>query len=318
MAKANQYEPACIPGSPYDTGNKKAGIKASITKSIYFKQLFEIAVSRVKATGLPDTVDMRYLMQQLIMNGYALWFNEKDMGDIVTSCGSFGPLNIYGIPTKRYPISTATTGIVFEPRTIKDSVLIYNNYSHTNDLLTIMEYAQKLENIDQMIQVNVKANKTPVFVVASKATGDQLSKKNIVRMLDENIPYIPVTDDFNAESLQSLNTSAPVVFDRLYQLKEQLMNEAVRFLGVANLTVKAEYTGAHEGATQNQVAYTYRRSFLQSLNDAADKINKNPYLETNNLHFEWAIEDEVDKIMGYEESEDNSYGISDNETEDSM
>ena len=122
--------------------------------------------------------------------------------------------------------------------------------------------------------INLNAQKTPYIL----ATDDKqrLTLENLYSQLDGNKPLI-VTDK-NAgtlDALKVLKTDAPYVADKIYQLKTQMWNEALTYLGISNLNIQKKERLISDEAIRSQggtIASRYSR--LESRREACEQINK--------------------------------------------
>ena len=65
------------------------------TYRLYLDQILEIAVSRYKWNGLPDTIDERFLELTLCgKNGTSLFFYDEDIGHLALPCTISGRWNV--------------------------------------------------------------------------------------------------------------------------------------------------------------------------------------------------------------------------------
>lgn len=198
----------------------------------YYNRLVELAMSRFEWTGLPDTIDPRFLELTLFARGACVFFNDDTLGYLALPVMLGGPLNVYRIPINRK--AYATNGYHAE-LTEDDSVIIFNNLLHTSSAPEIDDFAEKLYDIEQSIIVNAKAQKTPVLLSCSDQ--EKLTLKNAYMQYEGNMPVIYSYKDLDLNSaVKALNTGAPYVADRLYQLKTDIWNEALTYLGISNVS----------------------------------------------------------------------------------
>lgn len=237
----------------------------------YEDMLLNIALSRFEWDGLPDTCDMRYLEKALLFNGQALYLRDPDMDiDLTLKVVLSGKFDVYGIPTMRK--AYGQNGYTVN-RTPEDSVVIWNNLAHRPTFQWITNFAMRLYDLDRTIDVNARAQKTPVLVTCDE--NERLSFENIYAQYDGNRPVIYGTKGLNKDSLQVLRTDAPYVSDKIYQLKVNIWNEAMACLGVANLSMqKKERLISSEVDQQMGGTLAQRYSFVVARQEAADKINK--------------------------------------------
>ena len=235
----------------------------------YYRRFVELAVSMFKWDGLPDTVDERFLELTLFAYGSALWFRDEEIGDLALKFTSNNSFNVYRIPTGRRAI--ADNGYNAQ-RTINDSVIIWNNMLHTPTMPDIETFAYRLYNIDRTIDVNVNAQKTPILIRGSER--QILTLKNLYLKYNGNEPVVLADDNLSNQPLSSLKTDAPFVADRLYDLKAQIFNECLTFLGISNVSFqKKERMITDEVSSGQGAVIANRYSRLVARQAAAKQIN---------------------------------------------
>ena len=239
------------------------------TFEYYLNALTEIATSIFRWEGLPETVDVRFLERSLFYQGQVLYFNDDIIGDLCLPFASSGGFDVYQNPVIRR--AYASNGYSAY-RNESDSVIIYNNYSRTNTYYAIRNFAKTLTDIDRSIWVNAKAQKTPMLLRCKET--QRLTLENAYAQYDGNKPVIYGEKDFDANSISAINTGAPFVADRLYQLKTQLWNEALTYLGVSNVNfVKKERLISDEVIRSQGGTIASRFGRLEARKQAAKKIS---------------------------------------------
>lgn len=236
----------------------------------YFTRLQEICINMFEWSNLPETVDERFLELTLCEYGYAIYFNDEVIGDLVATSMIGGPLDVYRIPTRRtaYAVNGYQKNL-----TDKDSVLIFNNYLHTPSMLTIILYARRLYEIERTIDVNVKAQKTPVAILCDES--QLFTMKNVYEKYDGNEPVIFGARNLDMKGIQAMKTDAPFVADKLNILKRQIWNEAMTIFGVENANAeKKERLVTDEVLSNLGGVQAQRYVMLNSRRQAAKKINK--------------------------------------------
>ena len=236
----------------------------------YLSRLEEIAINMFEWKNLPDTVDERFLELTLCELGYAVYFNDEELGNLALTCNIGGPLNVYRIPTIRR--AYANNGY-YRELTEKDSVLIYNNYLHTPTMNTVTLYARRLYELERTIEVNVNAQKTPLIIACEEQ--QLLTFKNILKKREDNeLAIIGMKNIDYDNTLKTLDTTAPFVADRLQTLKENIWSEALTFFGVANTPSKRERVQTNEVNATLGGVQAQRLVMLNARRQAADQINK--------------------------------------------
>lgn len=235
----------------------------------YYNRLKEFAINMFEWSNVPDTIDVRFLELTLFEQGFALYFNDEVIGNLCLQCQIGGKLNVYRIPM--YRRAYAVNGYQKECDET-NSVIIYNNYLRTPTQLTIDLFARRLAEIERTIDVNVKAQKTPVAILASQ--DDVLSLKNLYAQYNGNEPVILPDKNLDLGRITSINTQAPFVGLELNQLKYDIWNEALAFCGIAQMNSKRERLVASEINTNIQSIEAQRAVMLNARQDAAEKINR--------------------------------------------
>ena len=237
----------------------------------YVDRLTELSISMFEWKGVPDTIDVRYIELQLFKNGRVVYFNDEVIGNLCLNCIVSGNYDVYGYPFLRRAYSEYNN----YQRMLKksNSVIIWNNFLRTNSMLDVEMFARRLYLIDRIIDVNVNAQKTPVLVQGSEKQRQTLI--NLYKEFDGNTPFIFGDKNLDINSLKAITTSAPYVSDKLYQLKTQMWNEALTYLGISNINIQKKERLITDEVTRNQggtIASRYSR--LESRRYAVKKINK--------------------------------------------
>ena len=242
----------------------------NLTYMQYLNRLTELSVSMFEWKNLPPTVDPRYLELHLFESGSVVYFNDEVIGNLCLDCLPSGRLDVYGNPVLR----RAYSGYNNYQKLLKESnsVIIWNNYLHTNSVLEVKMFAKRLYNLDRIIDVNANAQKTPVLIQGTEQ--QRLTLKNLYKEFDGNSPFIFGDKNLDLNSLKCLQTGAPYVCDKLYNLKQMYWNEALTYLGINNTGAqKRERMLAIESSQAQGGTISSRYSRLQSRREAVEKIN---------------------------------------------
>ena len=237
----------------------------------YFNRLRELSISMFEWENLPDTVDQRFLEMTLFEKGVGVFFKDDELDEhLALRVILNGDFNVYGIPKKRRAVANNGYNMQLDD---KNSVLIYNNYLHTNCVDDIRMYAMRLYNLDRAIDVNANAQKTPVLIQCNEQ--ERLTMLNLYKEFDGNSPVIYGDKNLNTKGISVLKTDAPYVCDKLYDLKTQIWNEALTYLGINNTNVtKKERMISDEVIRNSGGVIASRHSRLESRREACKQINK--------------------------------------------
>lgn len=258
---------------------KKRGVTSEFEDSLlmnnrtymqYLNRLTELSISMFEWKNLPETVDPRYIELHLFETGCVVYFNDEVIGNLCLDCIANGKLDVYGNPILR----RAYSGYNNYQKLLKEnnSVIIWNNYLHTNSVLDVKMFARRLYVLDRIIDVNANAQKTPVLVQGTEK--QRLTLLNLYKEFEGNAPFIFGDKNLDLNALKVLQTNAPYVADKIYQLKIQIWNEALTYLGISNINIQKKERLITDEVTRNQggtIASRYSR--LESRRQAVKKIN---------------------------------------------
>lgn len=249
---------------------EKSALLNNITYMQYFNRLTELAISMFEWQNLPPTVDPRYIELHLFQNGSVVYFNDDVVGNLCLDCLPNGNFDVYGNPVNRRAYSSYNN---YQRDLNEDnSIIIWNNYLRTNSIADIKLYSKRLYLLDRIIDVNANAQKTPVLLQGTET--QRLTLLNLYKEFDGNAPFIFGDKNLDLNALKSLNTGAPFVADKIYQLKTQIWNEALTYLGISNISIQKKERLITDEVSRNQggtIASRYSR--LQARREAVDKIN---------------------------------------------
>lgn len=236
----------------------------------YYNRLLELAINMYEWKNLPDTVDERYLELTLFSDGMAVFFQDDGgLGYLCLQCMIGGELDVYRIPIDR--TAYATNGYQMRLNN-QNSVIIFNNYTHTNSMRDVEMYARRLYEIERTIDVNVKAQKTPLLIRATES--QRLTMKNLYMQYDGNDPFIFGDKQLDIDGIKVLKTDAPYVADKLNILKRQIWNEALTYLGIENSNTEKRERLISDEITSNLGGVAAQRFCrLNARREAAEQIN---------------------------------------------
>lgn len=221
-------------------------------------------------SGLPPSVDPRFLEICLFNDGYCLYFDDEVMGNLALQCMIGGQLDVYNNPIER--TAYATNGYQ-NRKDNTNSVIIYNNYTHTNTAWGVNYFVRKLYELDRAIDVNIKGQRTPVLVKASEK--QRLTMMNLYMQYDGNQPFIFGDKNLDMDAMKVLRTDVPFISPDLQEMKQKIFNEALMFLGITSSnTDKRERLVTDEVLLNLGDVSAMRRCRLNSRQDACERINR--------------------------------------------
>ena len=237
----------------------------------YRNHLMMLAMSMFDWKKLPKSINKRFLEKTLYMRGAAVFFKDETLGFLCLPVAWAGPFDVYTDPKEYYAYSTS--GYKSKILDEGNSVIIWNNYLRIPSCYTVDFDAKRLANLEQTIDVNCNAQKTPIAVICSE--NERLSMLNLYAQYDGNAPFIYGQKDLNIKDIKAISTGAPFVADKLYQMKMQVWNEALTELGISNVSYQKKERLVSDEVIRNMggtIASRYTR--LEMRRDACDKINE--------------------------------------------
>ena len=283
-------------------GKKKTNFDDSLVLNMrtygqYLSILRQISVSMFEWKNTPPTIDSRYIEQALFYNAGAVYFNDEVMGNLALDVVCQGNFNVYGEPTRR--IAYSKYNKYQKKLSDNDSIIIWNNMDRTPTYPIIELFSQRLYNLDRIIDVNSNAQKTPVLLKCDQK--QRLTLLNAFKEMDGNSPVIFADNTFDENSIICLKTDAPYVCDKIYDLKTNIWNEALTYLGIPSANVmKKERLIKDEVLRGLGGTLANRYSRLSEREHAVEKINNmfGTGIEVN-------IRDEIDEIGQINAGADN-------------
>jgi len=277
----------------------ESAFKNKVAYLQYVERLTELSIAMFDWENLPDTVDARYLELALFTDGMTVFFKDDVIGYLCLKVMATAPWSVYEIPLGRR--AYAVNGYQKE-LTEDNSVIIYNNMLHTNSITMVRMFAERLYKLDRAVEINAEAQKTPILLQGSEQ--QRLTLLNLYKEYSGNAPVIHGDKNLDLNGLKVLKTDAPYVADKLYQLKTQVWNEALTYLGISNLNIQKKERLISDEAIRSQggtIASRYSR--LESRREACEKINEMFGLELD-VDFREDFRQTDDEYMIENETED--------------
>jgi Phage Connector (GP10) len=270
--------------------NNPAMNAQAMTEQMYIRILTELCANRFEWTGLPDSVNPRYLEVNLTWRALAVFYKDPDTDKFFAAQGApSGAVNFMDEPTsytiigptmqpKRlnampsYDLTpTGDTG----PRKDPECVPIWANYMRTPDLDVIHLYAHKLAKLDRSIEITADNMRKTKVIAAGE--NERLSAMNALKSITQGDEAIFVTDGGASmiSNMQVLDLGVdPLTLPNLQIAKSKMWNECMGLLGInnSNQDKKERLVAAEVGANDEQVAAT-RNIALNARQYACEQIN---------------------------------------------
>ena len=291
-------------------GNKNDRTQLDDNVNSYIKyrdQLMELGMSMIAWDFSKLSKEERSFLneRQIEMNEYfkgaTVFFKDEELGAFLCLPAILaGPFDLDDVPTRR----TAYAKNGYRKELNQDnSVVIYNNFLRKPSCYTVNHYASILSDLEESIKVNCKAQKTPVAILCSE--NERLTMMNLYEQYEGNYPFIFGEKDLNVKGVRSISTGAPLVADKLYQIKMQIWNEALTHLGISNISYQKKERLVSDEVIRNMggtIASRYSR--LECRREAVKKIKDMFNIEIN-VDFREDYRQTDDENMVKSESESN-------------
>lgn len=250
---------------------KRANL-SDLLNDLTFRVLYDkfklICMNAFEWENLPNGIKERHIERWLFANGKAVFFDDPDMGLMCMECQDSGRVNPYGDP-----VGYRAFGIGFQRYITADNcVVIENNKLRIPTDQFIMFYVNKLTEAERTMDVNVKANKTPVIILCDDK--DVLSFKNIFKQVDGNVPAIYADRALNIDGMTALDLKAKFLGNELMDYKRSVESELLTFLGINNSAVdKKERLITDEANANNELIESFFALQLEARERACKEIN---------------------------------------------
>lgn len=245
--------------------------------------LTEMALSAFKWSGVPESIDTRAMEYILLHYGILGLFTESG-GHLAAQCSYSNVMNMYYNPNEvwlfapngqtwtRHADVWVSDGEVMDA----DVAVCFDNMLRVPLVRYIDNYARRLAKYDRVADLNIDAQKTPWIVAGTEET--KRTRKAVIRKLDSADQYIEVNSapGLGGDVLPYvLNTAAPFVADKVIEVKQKVLNEALTLLGVDNTNnEKRERQITDEVLANNEQIALMRRSRLECRKRFCETANR--------------------------------------------
>lgn len=237
---------------------------------MYLRQCRSLAENVFLFENLPEYVDVAYINKILVEKGSIAWFKDEVMGLLALPWVRQGNLDVYGRPTT---IRVYGTNGYTKVLNVGEYVIMYDNYGKYPLLLDITQYAQRLANCVRVQDINVSQQKTPRYWKTSQDKVESI--KGLLNKIDSDENAVIGYEDIDIDNTQCVLEPAPYVTDKLDDYKNNIFNEFLRLIGVANLTVQKKERNIKDEVLASQGGTIASRfSRFEPRKKAVDLINE--------------------------------------------
>lgn len=284
------------------------------TYNDYLNRFTRICLSMFEWINLPLSMDSEFLEKCLFDYGTAALLKDRNYGFINTQVCSNGKLNIYRKPSSLhcYSLEYQTnrqlyTGINLNNNEYSEAILVQNNWDMLPTLPSMELFAWRLYNADRAADVNINAQKFPVFILLDEK--QRLTMENLYNQYQGNRPVIfGDKSNLDENQIKAINTEAPFVADKLIEYKKEIWNEALTFLGINNIMVdKKERLVADEANSNNELINFNLQSFFAPRQKACKQFNDKFGFTGTDKEISVRVRSDLHNVIKNEESIINDY-----------
>ena len=206
-----------------------------------------LALNMFQWENLPNGIQSKHIEKILYEHGQGVFFNHKDYGFVFLPCGAVGTPNIMKedvyVRTSGY-LCTDTLRLVDSIDSIvnldyKDiGVRCLNNDLKIPSFINVVDYANKMNEVEKAIDLNLMQQKFPYLIVSNNET--KFSMKTLMDKVQKGEPIIYIDKKLALGDLQFFNTGVPFIVDKLQAYKKDLEQEILNFFGLSSTNDKRE------------------------------------------------------------------------------
>lgn len=242
------------------------------TYLMYKNQMLTLAKNVFEFKNLPDSVDVAYMNQKLLINGAVAFFKDDITDDLMCLPFSSETMipDVYGRPQKINVMGENG----FNRWLNKDQfVIMYDNNSMLPIYLDIIQYAQRIALCVRTQDVNIKQQRTPRLWKVPQ--DKEKSIKNAIDDIDAFADQVAAYDSTKLQDIEAVLAPAPFVSDKIDDHLKIIWAEFFRLIGVANLQEQKKERVIRDEMLVSQggtIASRYAR--FEPRKRAIEKINK--------------------------------------------
>ena len=287
----------------------------------YLERFKRIALSIFEWKNLPKSMNALFLEKCLYYLGSAAFFKDKDIGFINTKACDRGMLNFYDQPTEitcysygvnAYKKNYLGFDLLKEDNPEDFCILVMNNWDRYPTAYSMELFSYRLYELERTIDVNVKAQKTPVLITVDES--QRLLMENLYNQYNGNQPFIfGDKNQLNENVIKALKTEAPYVIDKLQKQKQEVFNEALTFLGINNIAAEKRERLNTEEATENNELINFNLEAMLAPRKEACRLFNELFGLTGDKAIDVKVRSDLFNIIKQEESIITGYDIEEEE-----
>ena len=264
---------------------------------MWLRQIISLAANRFKWTGLPDSVDIRFMEMCLTHYGLAIYYHDDSLNkDLVVQGAGTTYVNMLQNPTAFTVIGPGPAPDVDQQTIYNKTLSAYNratdyakidkdpkragfpiwaNYARTPDLDAFQIYAARIAQIERTVEINTLNMRHPKVLRGNQDV--QLTLMNIARAYDKGDSVLVLNDEgINPDAYEVLDFTIPSEqISTLMIARTRWFNDLMTIMGIDNSNQdKKERLVASEVDANNDQTASFRAVNLNARQEAANDINR--------------------------------------------
>lgn len=237
--------------------------------------LLSLAMNRFRWVGLPDTCDARFLEKTLHRNGLATLSHKKDdVVPVFTTLNAMpnGKFNMYGVPIEWRAVGY--DGFTDYECDDSNGVLCYYSYSRFSPWNALEIFARKMTHYERTEDVNLTQQMKPFIGIAPQEK--RLELINLLKQVEGGEPAILGDSGLSklVENIKVLDTKVPLITEELARSNQNVLNQALMYLGIPHLAFeKGERMIEDEARANTAPTNIMLLDCLQARREFCEKVN---------------------------------------------
>lgn len=238
--------------------------------------LLSLAINRFRWEGLPETCDARYLEKILHRNGIAtLSYKADEPVRVFTTLQAMpnGEYNMYGLPVKWRAVGY--DGLTDYEVDNENGELCYYSYARVSPWNALEIYARKMTHYERTEDVNLSQQMTPFIGIAPQEK--RLELINLLKQFEGGEPAILGDDGLGklVDNVKTLNLGIPLITEELARSHQNVLNQALLYLGIPHLAFeKGERMIEDEARANTAPTNIMLLDCLDARREFCDKVNR--------------------------------------------
>lgn len=238
----------------------------------YFNLIEQMALSRFKWVGLPNTCDAWFLERTLFYEGVATIATPKNhplTGSFFsTRAVTVNPPNVYDRPTRWYSKGNRGWNFECDPT---NGVLVWDNSTRMPLAEGVSLYASELTHIQLTKRMNRFHQQIPWILEVPQER--KMDATNLIKQVAGGELAILAYDGLSSVESKTLQTGVPYIVDKMNEDERQVWDNIYIMLGYENNPYKAARQTSDEIKAQQSPATGVRMSYLECRREACNDLN---------------------------------------------